>query len=446
MTELILAIILGIVLGMGMTLLRWNEPGVREIIRGWLRRMLVFLLAVMFIVLGGYLFESVNVIGIVARAREIDPFLRLIPIRWLHEVTFLFSAPNLRYILPFLGAVVFVLVAGAFYVQDIYNLRRVRDALRYVVSSMFAWNYPHLHINNGQMQIEPGQPNLLRDIGGPGHVMVQPGNLVAFENLRGLTRNELTRALVSPRFEVVSHIASLDDQHGEIDHMEMMTRDGILVRISHIQYRYRIQFKSKNNQTLERNLTQPYPFDPTAIERMVQNQSVNAEGVVTWADYMRLQISRVIEEFVNSHNIDELTAPRQGRNRPRSEIRRRMFSTQMTQTLAGNGTQLRWVDIGQFEVLPEGVDTTRIKLWSESWIGNEKIEQAITDSRRKAWMEQGRAEGNAMMIAALMETLRSAGMSSDPAKNVRTLFMARMAQLMQAMASARMERDNQDGT
>lgn len=441
MREIIAIILGGIVLGIILMLARRNDAGLHEIIRGWMRRMLVLLFAVMFVVVGGYLFESVDVIGMVNQAREYDPFLRLIPIRWLQEFTFLFNSSNLRYILPFFGALVFVFVAGAFYVQDIYNLRRVRDALRYVVSSMFAVNYPHLHIDNGQMQIERGDSNLLHDIGGPGHVLVQPGNLVAFENLRGHTRSVLTRAVVSPRFEVVSHIASLDDQHGEIDHLEMMTRDGILVRISAIKYRYRIQFRSKSNQTLVRTLNNPYPFDPTAIQRMVQNQRVGANGVISWPDYMRIQIMRVIAGYVNSHSIDELTAPRQGRNRPRDQIRREMFSTRMTEFLAGNGTQLRWVDIGRFEVLPEGVDATRINLWAESWIGNEKMEQAVTDSKRKAWMEQGRAEGNAMMITALVDALHAAGMDPDPVKNVRTLFMARMSQLMDSMASMRMGQD-----
>lgn len=441
MTEIIALILAGIVLGILLMLTQRNNAGLHEIIRGWLRRALVFFFAILCIVLGGYLFESVDVIGMVNRAREIDPFLRMIPTRWLQEFTFLFHSANLRYILPFFGALVFVFVVGAFYVQDIYNLRRVRDALRYVVSSMFAWNYPHLHIDNGQMQIEPGDSNLLRDIGGPGHVMVQPGNLVAFENLRGLTRTELTRAVVSPRFEVVSLIASLDDQHGEIDRIEIMTRDGILVRISEINYRYRIQFRSRYNQILERSLANPYPFDPSAIRRMVENQRVGANGVISWAEYMRTQITRVMAGYVSSHSIDELTAPRQGRNRPREEIRRLMFSTEMTQTLANNGTQLTQINIGRFEALPEGVDDTRINLWAESWIGNEKVQQALTDSKRKIYMEQGRAEGNAMMIAALMEALRSAGMGTDPVKNVRTLFLARMAQLMDAMASMRMGQD-----
>ncbi len=46
-----------------------------------------------------------------------------------------------------------VIIAGAFFVKDIYNLKQFSDALRYVTSSMFAYHYPHLNIDNGQKQI-----------------------------------------------------------------------------------------------------------------------------------------------------------------------------------------------------------------------------------------------------------------------------------------------------
>lgn len=418
-----------------------SNPGYGEIYLGLARRLLAFLLVVMFIFVGGVLFERVDVVGIVRQARQVDIFLRFFPAEIEQFFVFVFSWANLRYVFPAIGALVCVFIAGAYFVKDIYNLKHLKDALHYVVSSMFAWRYPRLNIDNGKKQIPPKHVNLLDAIGGPGYIMIQPGNVVLFRKLREPSRNALTTSFMMTRFETIGQIASLDDQHGTVEKIEVMTRDGIRVEVRDIHYRYRIESERVNNRPLARTQQRPYPFSHDAIDRMAYNLSVNDEGLITWAQYMRMQVTGVIEDYINSHSIDNLTAPREGRQDPRGEIRNALFSSDVNRRLSANGTQLIWVDIGHFDIVPENVDQERIGLWAAEWIGNAEVEKAFGEVKRLAWQEQGRAEGQAEMIVGISEALRSVQISGDRDQNVRALLLTRIAQVLDAMRENRMEEE-----
>lgn len=469
-----------------------SNPGYGEIYLGLLRRLLALLIVLMFIFIGGVVFERVDVVGIVRRAREVDVFLRFFPAEVEQLVVFLLSWENLRYIFPVLGALACVLVAGAYFVKDIYHLKNLKDALRYVVSSMFAWRYPRLNIDNGQKQIPPKQINLLDVIGGPGYIMIQPGNVVLFRKLRKISRNALTTSFMMTRFETIGMVASLDDQHGYVEKVEVMTRDGILVRVRDINFRYRLESERVNDRPMVRTPNRPYPFLSTAIDNMAYNLSVrekdapppavasqpkaaqSAEAksarkdeknaaaekrrapareveLTTWNDYVSIQVRGVIEDYINAHTIDSLTAPRENQQDPRGDIRDAMFTPEFTRRLTGNGTQLLWVDIGHFDIVDNKVDEERVGVWAAEWIGNAAVERAFGDAKRTAWQEQGRAEGQAEMIVAISEALRQMpGMENRSSsekdtektdknrrQNLRAILLARVAQVLDAMRETR---------
>lgn len=454
-----------------------SNPGYGEIYLGLLRRLLAFVMVLMFIFIGGVFFERVDVVGIVRRAREADLFLRYFPAELEQLVVFIFSWDNLRYIFPVLGALACVFVAGAYFVKDIYHLKNLRDALRYVVSSMFAWHYPRLNIDNGQKQIPPKQINLLDAIGGPGYIMIQPGNVVLFRKLRAPSRNALTTSFMMTRFETIGQIASLDDQHGYIKSVDVMTRDGILVTVRDINFRYRLESEKVNDRPLTRTPDRPYPFSHDAIDRMAYNLSVKEKSPVqpaiagqpkdksaqpakpapketsaagaerknpppaveltTWDEYVGMQVKSVIEDFITSHSIDSLTAPRENRQDPRGAIREAMFTPEFTRRLSGNGTQLLWVDIGHFDIANQRVDEERIGVWAAEWIGNAQVEKAFGEAKRLAWQEQGRAEGQAEMIVGIAEALRQIPMAGDRKKNLRAILLARVSQVLDAMRDTR---------
>ncbi len=218
-----------------------SNPSYDEIFRAVLRLILAMATVLMFISIGGYYFETVDTRKIVADAREMFFLLKFIPKGVEEFFVFVFYPSNLRYAFPPLAAMGLVFITGAYFVRDIYHLRNLRHSLHYVISSMLGIFYPRLSIDNGKMKLAPKEVNLLDDIGGPGFIMIQPGNVVMFRKLRESLQPKLTTSFMMARFEMIGQIASLDDQHGYVDNIEVMTRDGIRIVVRDINYRYMIE-------------------------------------------------------------------------------------------------------------------------------------------------------------------------------------------------------------
>ena len=258
----------------------FKDPVVNATLRVFFFRGMIILTIGSFIWLGGWLFEPVDWIT------NIDPVQS-------SEPPPLFNHNSARYLLMPLIAIFFVLVSGARYVKDIYALKLFRHALEYITASMFGFYYesvreiilslflpiyPKLTIDDGKMVIPKGKINLLDKIGGPGYVMIQPGNAVSFNFFRHPSRMEINRSVFLEPFERIGPIINLDDQEGAFESVEAMTRDGIKVRVKDIHYRYRIIYR----QDSQRRLGDPYPFDDEALRRRAANTQVNDYGLVPW--------------------------------------------------------------------------------------------------------------------------------------------------------------------
>ncbi len=170
---------------------------------------------------------------------------------------------------------------------------------------------------------------------------------------------------------------------------------------------------------------------------MAYNLPVNENGQFSWEEYVRLQVTRAIENYINSHTVDHLTAPRNGTQDPRAEIRATIFSPEVGEILSGNGTRMLWVDVGHFDIVESEVDKERIGVWAAEWIGNAAVEKAFGEAKRMAWQEQGRAEGQAEMIVGIAEALREVPMTGDRNKNLRAILLARVIQVLDAMRDTR---------
>jgi len=410
-----------------------RNPGYSEIFLGLMRLALALLMLLMFILIGGTWFQNVNAYQIARDFRTISPLLKLIPVDMIAFLIYVFSWENFRFALPVFGALASVFVAGAFYVQDIYNLKQMPEALRYVLSSMFAIHYPHIRIDKGQKITIRKETNLIDAIGGPGNALIQPGNAVLFQKLRRISRNIITESVLMTRFETIGPISNLDEQDGYVEEMQVVSRDGIQIIVRDIRYRYRILSEMVNGKPLPRTKENPYPFSRQAFIDLSYYLSVNETGQVSWGSALRIAVTGVIEDYINEHTIDYLTAPRSHQRDPRQEISSQMFGPRLTRTLQGMGTQLLWVDIGHFDILLPDVDQERIKYWATEWEGEASLNRAASEAKRMSLMDQGRAEGQADLLVGITRALQNLDMGNNPAKNVRQLLLIRTAQILDAM-------------
>ena len=336
-------------------------------------------------------------------------------------------------IAPF-TAVVIVIIAGAAYVQDIYMLPRYVDGLHYVISSMFSLLYPKLKIDEGEKKIPDGEINLLDAIGGPGHVLIQPGHAVMFRNLRQPSKVSMSKAYFMLPFETIGQIANLDDQHGHLDELKTITKDGIMVTLKDIEFRFRIRTNVNN-----RSLNAPYPYSEKSFLQMAYNLTVTNEGIKPWHKTVQGKVLGAIQLYINSHEIDYLTAPKGENQDPRGNLKMELFNRGIKASLKAVGAELIWIDVGHVVIDDSEVDESRINLWAADWIGNAEATRAYGEATRLAYQELGRAEAQAEMIMSIAHALEDISSTENTTENLRKVFLLRTAQILDAMGENQIE-------
>lgn len=251
----------------------------------------------------------------------------------------LFAADVFKHVL--VGAFVFWLAyrAAAIYLDDIFELKNIRVAERFIRQSAFASQYDVLEIKGGEVSLKD-QDSPIFMIGGPGKVRVYLENAAVFEQVGGIpnvigpttarsskssasdqaagisilgrsqgllaavrrfereayrSKNDGARVLGS--FERIRSVIDLRDQVQEIS-VNARTRDGIPVYVKNMRVIYSVQ---RDGQ--EPSLEKPYPFKPEAVESLVYDLTRES-----WTDAMAAQIKREIGAFIFRHTLSEFLA------------------------------------------------------------------------------------------------------------------------------------------
>ncbi len=115
-----------------------------------------------------------------------------------------------------------------------------------------------------------------------------------------------------------------------MDEMQVVSRDGIQIKVRDIRFRYRILSETVNGQPVPRTRENPYPFSRQAYIDLSYYLAVNETGQMSWGQAIKGMVLGVIEDYINSHTVDYLTAPRGHERDPRHEINERMFGPGIT--------------------------------------------------------------------------------------------------------------------
>ncbi len=399
----------------------------RQQIYGFLRFLGSVLLGLAVAFWGTFRFESWD-LSLASQSLIEDPIRTILAV--------LLSPVSMRYYIAPLAAVIGVFLWAGTYVKDVYALPQLRLGLKYVISSVFARNIPSLVIDGGVKKIPKGKVNLVDAIGGPGYVFIHPGNAVLFRKLRQPSNITLRETYYLTPFETIGQIASLDEQQGSRDGVKALTRDGIMVTVQDIHYRFRLFPELEHGRPRRRTLQDPYPFDAQALWNMAYNLSVDENGLEAWKTAVSRAIVGGITDYVNAHDIDELTAPREASQDPRRELRNSLFHGSTRNSLRSLGAELIYVDIGHFAIDEELVDMQRTDTLAAEWLGDAKVVKAFGEAKRSVYEELGRAEAQAELIISIANSLESVELGSDAAENVRKMLLARTAQLLEVMAES----------
>ena len=364
-----------------------------------------------------------------------------------------------RYLLAPLGGFLLVFLSSVFYVRDIYHLPRLSRALHYVLSSLFGLFYPVAAIEGGRFngddpddESHMEERHLLRAIGGPGILRIQPGNAVAFRDWQDKCAIQDNQLYFMRPFEMIARVVNLEDQHGHMEDSAATTRDGIRLRLKNIDYRFSILPPDQEKQTvangnkknqnahLQRNQSTPFPYSQDAITSIAYSFSVSDRGLDTWHEVIKRAVGSALSGFISSHDLDYLTAPRQDGQNPRRELRVELFAPAVRDALRRAGAELHWMDIGQFDIddLSENkeqdpVDQARTKFWAARWVGDANTIRSYGEAKHLMNQELARAEAQAEMIMSITDALRDVSFGQDRAETLRHIFLARTSQILEAL-------------
>jgi hypothetical protein len=332
-----------------------------------------------------------------------------------------------RFMITPAGAVVVVIMAGARFIKDVFALEGYLPAISYILSSLFGLWYDHMVIDDGAAKKEENSFSSLLTFGGPGIVMVQPGNAVMFRKLRGRSRHGITSSVFLRRFETIGMIADLEDQEEVIDELRVVTRDGIRVEVKGIKYRYRVI--SNQNKMLDN----PYPFLDAELDKMAYNMSVREQGQPNWRAFIKQGVSTYVKEFLSDYTVDELTAPRSDARSPWKEIHVRLTTPSQIPNIRSVGADMLWFDLGHIHIVSDVVDESRVGFWAADWVGNADAKMAYATGTRMAYQEQARAEAQAELIMSIAHGLEGINFSKNSSENIRKIFLTRTAEVLNSL-------------
>jgi hypothetical protein len=229
--------------------------------------------------------------------------------------------------------------AAAIYLDDIFELKNVRIAEKFIRQSAFASQYDVIEIKEGEVAPKD-QKSPIFLIGGPGKVRVYLENAAIFERIDGMPHviepttqksggnksNEkpeddswLARSQgllgtlirveeeeeVSVKdgsrflesFERLRQVIDLRDQVQEMS-VEGRTRDGIPIQAKNLRIIFSVYRDGK-----EATLSKPYPFSQDSVETLVYGL-----GRTHWTNAMASQIRRELGAFIARHTLSEFLA------------------------------------------------------------------------------------------------------------------------------------------
>jgi hypothetical protein len=422
---------------------------------GWwriLRLVVVILFVFAFAYLGRIVFPEYNFNQIVTTWTDKQGILKLIP-DFALEI-FVLPLWDARYFIIPIAAFLAAFIIGSRYIQEVFNLNKFISSVGYLLNSLFGLPTPLLKIESGKLEMDDKDFHPIRDIGGPGRLVVNPGNIVLFENLQTPSRVCPEGTYRVNRFETLklyktdeTEIPILADKHGYIEETLATTKDGIGIRVKDIQYRYRLQAGQEYGDYVSKDTQNPNPYSVRAVSNMTYKRSIslNRDDGKTpqmnpWHATINFAVDGAITSYIQNHLLDDVIAPRFSET-PRDEIANKIFKQAVRGRMLANGAELLWWDIGHFEIVSGRVSAQLVKTWAANWEGLANVRLAFGEAKRQQFREIGFAESQADMLKSILNAFREQNLHQpeanltpqDNSKKIQEILLERTARILELM-------------
>ncbi len=193
-------------------------------------------------------------------------------------------------------------------------------------------------------------------------MIIRPGNVVQFRQLRELTNTTTALNYYLSDFERIELPVSLEDQVGHVKAAKFETLDGIRVCFKDIRYSYRILPATR----IQANPKPALFYSKRALEFYLFDRSADDKEYRSWKRNISFALDGPIRDLVSTNSIDFLMAP----GIDDMEVRRTIRDyTLRRQPLSRSGAELLWIDIGaiEAETFGEEINGKRLERWQ--WTG-----------------------------------------------------------------------------
>lgn len=407
------------------------------------RARLFLLLCLALVFVQSLAFERQGMSNLADRIIQAMPILKDVPKPVFYLFIWPFVPANWKYLIAPLLALLSVVFVASRYVADIYEIEDDGLCLRYVFAGLLGFRYPKLSIKAGKKDIKEDETNLIDVIGGPGYINVDVGNVVLLERLRSPSDIKANGKHFIRRNETIREIASLDEHQGEFERIPAITKDGILVEVLDVVYRYRLRSGPQAGARPGHSSDDPYPYSVKAVRNMAYNRFVTEEGLQSWHDAVGDVVRWQIIDYVRSHQFDALTYFEPEKKNPRHEAKKIFEAVDFRERMKHIGAELLWVEVGHYKIMDELVTEQRIDTWQARWIGDMEVRRAYGEAQRMVYQELGRAEAQAEVLMSIIHALDNAQLGSQAGDNLQNLILIKTAQILESLAENDLDNDVQ---
>jgi hypothetical protein len=328
--------------------------------------------------------------------------------------------------------------AAARYIDDIYEINDIGSALGYLQIVFFGFKLPSSKVSGGKRSLPTGKFDSMEQIGGPGILKIERDNVVVTETLRTYKDVLVAGAHNLTRLDSIKEILSTEEQYEKIENIEALTADGIRVIIKEVQIRFRIDGFFPTN--MKGQPTVAYLPSKRAVKDLAYQRNVPAtQKMSSWTEAVKGKVSTIVREHINNAYLGDLISPRETGAHPLDKLREKLESGDTKETFKKMGVCFNWCYIGEVHAPEVDVDKEHLQIWFAKKSGAINVIRAQSESESFASQERGRAEGQNMLLQAIVRALQEIGVNGkDPAivrKNLRSILLTRTAQILESRTS-----------
>ena len=341
--------------------------------------------------------------------------------------------------------------------KEPYGVTR-SEALRLLFSLIFATNYPIIIVADGKET--PGQKGgLLKFLGGPGKVVIRPGNAVVFERGGTISRIEGPGVVITKRAEFIKAVVDLRPQFVLREVENVLTRDRVPLKLT-LGIGFQIESKKDVDARPESHIPpdgealspliseDPYEVYEATIRKAVYNATAAGwQGTIPGAS------ESIIRDIILTYELDQIfdfqpgTPPPAGfiptNRRVIAQIEERANEV-LEQLCPTWGVRYGGVDLRVIE-MPDEVRERMLAVWETEWKNKIRVREAQAEGVAERLTVVQEAEGRAQaiakvqrakfdiiqrMIAEMVDTL-----ASIKSRNIRIRFVQVVEQLSRNVAT-----------